>query len=239
MPDDTIPAPFDPKYIAFIRRILSVAETDKATWDPGAVYVYSDDNRFNPPRKQVTLSIGFTEGGSNLKKLLQHYVELDGAFGAQFAPYIATMGSGPSLHNDSDFMGLLKNAGKEDPLMMKAQEEMFDRLYLGPAFTWASLHGFALPLSYLVIADSFLHSGSMLDFLMKRFPEKKPKDGGDSKSWITAYTKTRKDWLANHSNKLLRNTVYRCDCYLTQIDKGNWDLSEAPVFMHGTPVTYE
>ncbi|HXL25828.1 MAG TPA: chitosanase [Chthoniobacterales bacterium] len=234
----TIPAPFDPKYVSFIRRILSVAETGKPVWDPAAVYVYSDDNRFNPARKQITLSIGFTEGGSNLKKLLQRYVELGGVFGAQFAPYIATMGSGPSLHSDSKFMGLLKQAGKEDPMMMKTQEEMFDKLYLGPAFGWAAKYGFGLPLSYLVIADSFLHSGSMLDFLMNRFPEKKPAAGGDSKVWITAYTKTRKDWLTSHSNSLLRNTVYRCNCYLIQIDKNNWDLEETPVVMHGTPVNY-
>jgi chitosanase len=236
--NETIPAPFDPKYVSFIRRILSVAETGKPTWDPAAVYVYSDDNRFNPARKQITLSIGFTEGGSNLKKVLQRYVELSGAFAAQFAPYLVSLGSGPSLADDSKFIGLLKQAGKEDPMMMKVQEEMFDKLYLGPAFVWAAKYGFALPLSYLVIADSFLHSGSMLDFLMSRFPEKKPVAGGDSKAWIAAYTKARKEWLAGHSNSLLRNTVYRCNCYLTQIDKKNWDLEETPVVMHGTPVHY-
>jgi chitosanase len=235
---ETIPAPFDPKYVALIRRILSVAETDKAQWDPAAVYIYSDDNRFTPARKQITLSIGFTEGGSNLKKVLQRYVELGGVFGAEFVAYLLTMGSGPSLSADSKFIGFLKQAGKEDPIMMQAQEEMFDKLYLGPAFAWASKHGFTAPLSYLVIADSFLHSGSMLDFLMSRFPEKKPVAGGDSKAWITAYTKTRKEWLAGHSNSLLHNTVYRCNCYLTQIDKKNWDLEETPVVMHGTPVNH-
>jgi hypothetical protein len=62
--------PFDPALLSFIRRILSVAETDRAEWNPAAVYIYADDNRFTPPRKQVTLSIGFTEGGGNLKKVL-------------------------------------------------------------------------------------------------------------------------------------------------------------------------
>jgi chitosanase len=236
--NETIPAPFDLKYVSFIRRILSVAETGKPTWDPAAVYVYSDDNRFNPARKQVTLSIGFTEGGSNLKKVLSSYVELGGAFGFELVPYLATMGSGPTLAGAAKFIELLKQAGKEDPIMMKVQEEMFDKLYLGPAFSWAAKFGFGLPLSYLVIADSFLHSGSMLDFLMSRFPEKKPVDGGDSKAWITAYTKARKEWLAGHSNLLLRNSVYRCNCFLSQIDKNNWDLEETPVVMHGTLVNY-
>jgi chitosanase len=228
-----IPAPFDPKYTAFIRRILSVAETDKADWDPAAVYKYNDGPNGSP---QWTLSIGFTELGGNLKKVLQRYEDLGGIFGAEFAPYVAVMGKKHIA--DSDFKMLLQKAGREDPLMLQAQEEMFEQLYLGPAFEWASKYGFALPLSYLVIADSFLHSGSMLDFLMNRFTEKKPSDGGDDKAWIEAYTQTRRDWLATHSKELLRNTAYRCNCYLSQIKNDNWNLDKAPVVMHGTPVSF-
>jgi chitosanase len=231
---ETIPAPFDPKYIAFIRRILSVAETDEPTWDPAAVYVYADGKG---GRKQCTLSIGFTADGGNLTKVLERYVAAGGTYGAELAPHIAALKVGKP-GTDPDFINLLKEIGKKDPLMMQVQEEMFDKLYLGPAFTWAAKFGFALPLSYLVIADSFLHSGSMLEFLMQRFPEKKPSDGGDSKAWIKAYTESRRDWLANHSNKLLRNTVYRCDCFSKQIKDDNWNLEQVPVVMHGTPVTY-
>ena len=228
--------PFDPALVSFIRRILSVAETDRVEWNPGAVYVYEDDNRFKPPRKQITLSIGFTEGGGNLKKVLQRYVEKGGALGAQFAPYLPKLGSGPTLAGDPKFKNLLKEAGKE-PAMVKAQEECFDEFYLGPAFVWASSHGFTLPLSYMVIADSFLHSGSMLASLMSKFPEKKPKDGGNEQAWIRAYTKARKQWLATHSNKLLNKTVYRANCYIEQMERGNWEMREHPIVMNGTRVT--
>jgi chitosanase len=227
-----IPAPFDPKYTVFIRRILSVAETGEPQWNPAAVYKYNDGPNESP---QWTLSIGFTELGGNLKKVLQRYGDRGGVFAAEFTPYISVMGK--KHINDPEFKSLLQKAGKEDPLMLEVQEEMFDKLYLGPAFEWANKYGFAYPLSYLVIADSFLHSGSMLDFLMNRFSEKKPADGGDDKDWIKAYTKARKDWLANHSNPLLRSTVYRCNCYLGQIKNDNWDLDQAPVVMHGTIVS--
>ena len=229
-----IPAPFDPKYIEFIRRILSVAETDRPEWDPGAVYVYNDGNN---GRKQCTLSIGFTADGGNLRKVLERYVEAGGAYAAQLTIWIAALKAGDP-GTDSEFIGLLKQAGKNDPLMMDAQEEMFDKLYLGPAFEWAAKYDFVLSLSYLVIADSFLHSGSMLDFLMNRFPEKKPSDGGGEEAWIRAYTDARRDWLANHSNEILRGTVYRCDCYRREIERNNWDLAEAPVNMHGTKVGF-
>jgi chitosanase len=229
-----IPTPFDPKYVEFIRRILSVAETDAAKWNPASVYVYNDGN---DGRKQCTLSIGFTADGGNLRKVLERYGEAGGVYGDQVVPYIALLKAGDP-GTDPDFISLLKKTGKEDPLMMTVQEEMFDKLYLGPAFSWASKYGFGLPLSYLVIADSFLHSGSMLDFLMNRFPEKKPNAGGNEEAWIKAYTDTRRDWLANHSNKILRGTVYRCDCYLREIKRSNWDLAQAPVDMHGTEVDY-
>jgi chitosanase len=227
--------PFDPKLVDFIRRILSVAETDKAEWDPSAVYVYADDNRFKPARKQVTLSIGFTEGGSNLRKVLQRYVDKGGALSASFAGYLPTIGSGPSLANDMHFIGLLKAAGKE-PAMAQAQKECFDEFYLGPAFAWAKKFGFTQPLSFLVIADSYLHSGSMLGFLMERFAEKKPVDGGDEKAWIKAYLDARKNWLATHNNSILRGTVYRANCYIAEGERDNWELAQSPVNMHGTEV---
>lgn len=230
----SIPAPFDPKYVELIRRILSVAETDAAKWNPAAVYVYNDGNN---GRKQCTLSIGFTADGGNLRKVLERYIEKDGIYSEQFAPWIALLKAGDP-GTDSDFIALLKKVGKEEPLMMEVQEEMFDKLYLGPAFEWASKYGFGKQLSYLVIADSFLHSGSMLDFLMNRFPEKKPSDGGNEEDWIHAYANTRREWLANHSNKILRGTVYRCDCYLYEMERGNWDLAVAPISMHGTKVEF-
>jgi chitosanase len=228
-----------PPEIDFIRRILSVAETGKEEWDPSAVYIYADDNRFSPPRRQITLSIGFTEGGGNLKTVLESY-QKTGTL-VNFAPYLPGMGDKgrPSLCENPKFVSELKAAGK-DPIMVQAQKACFDQLYLGPAFAWAEKYGFVLPLSYLVIADSFLHSGSMLPFLVNSFPEKKPVDGGDEKKWIEAYLKARKNWLANHSNKVLNKTVYRVNCYLSELTASNWDLtSPAPsVVMNGTTIRY-
>ena len=108
----SIPAPFDPKYIEFIRRILSVAETDTAKWNPAAVYVYGDGN---DGRKQCTLSIGFTADGGNLRKVLERYVETHGSFGPELAPWITLLKEGDP-GTDADFISLLKKVGKEDPL---------------------------------------------------------------------------------------------------------------------------
>lgn len=231
MPVAAPTVPFAPELVDFIRRVLSVAETDKAVWDPSAVYKYNDGPGETP---QWTLSIGFTEMGSNLKAVLERYIELGGTLAVQFAPYLAIMGE--THIADPEFKKLLQQAGKE-PAMVQAQHEIFDQKYLGPAFEWAKRFGFTEPLSFLVIADSYLHSGSMLPFLMNRFPEKRPVDGGNEKAWIEAYLKARRNWLAAHSNRILRGTVYRCDCYNREIGRDNWSLALAPISMHGTEVT--
>lgn len=222
--------PFDLGLVNYIRRILSVAETDKPVWDPSAVYKYNDGPGKTP---QWTLSVGFTEMGGNLKVVINRYLEHGGTKVVQFAPYLAVMGT--KHITDPAFKTLLQNAGKEEAMVL-AQQEIFDEKYLGPAFAWAKRYGFTKPLSFLVIADSFLHSGSMLDFLMNRFPEKKPVDGGDEDAWINAYLKTRREWLASHSNDILRGTVYRVDCYLRESARSNWQLAAQPVNMHGTMV---
>src|SRR6267142_1436395 len=222
--------PFDSSLVNYIRRILSVAETDKPEWNPSEVFRYNDGPGETP---QWTLSIGFTEMGGNLRVVIKRYIDHGGTLAVQFAPYLALMGT--KHITDPEFKTLLQDAGKE-PAMVQAQQEIFEEKYLGPAFAWAKKYGFSQPLSFLVIADSFLHSGSMLDFLMERFPEKKPVDGGDEEAWIAAYLKTRRQWLAGHSKQILRGTVYRVDCYLNQIGRDNWMLADQPINMHGTMV---
>lgn len=226
--------PFDQKLISLIRRVLSVAETGRAEWDPSVIYIYADDNRFTPARKQITLSIGFTESG-NLKKVLQRYISKGGALSAAFATYLPSLGAGQSRAGDVKFINLLKSAGIEHA-MKAAQTECFEELYLEPAFTWAISNGFRLPLSYLVIADSYLHSGSMLAFLMNRFQEKRPVNADNEQRWIRSYLDTRKNWLSTHSNKILHKTVYRANCYLTELTKGNWMLADTPIVMNGVSV---
>ena len=221
--------PFDPERISLIRRVLSVAETDLPEWDPGQTYVYPDGN---DGRKQVTVSIGFTADGGNLRKMLDLYVDNVGVFAVQFLPWITALKAGEPC-TDKEFRDLVRSAAN-DPKFAQIQQQAFDDLYLGPAFAWGKDHGFALPLSYLVIADSFLHSGSVSSSLRNKFAEKVPQDGGEEKAWTKAYLLTRRNWLANHSRDILHATIYRCDCYLKEVDKDNWDLNEEPLVMNGT-----
>lgn len=44
--------------------------------------------------------------------------------------------------------------------------------------------------------------------------------------WIVSYIEVREKWLATHSNKLLRNTVYRTKYYRELAALEDWKLME-------------
>jgi chitosanase len=214
----------------FMRRTLSVAETGQERWPAGEVFFYNDGPN---GKNQATLSIGFTASG-NLRAVLEHYIERNGIHATKFQKFVNALKSGDLLPRNHEFTRVCKEAAA-DPVFMAVQEEDFEKFYMGPAFRWAETNGFVFELSFLVIADSFLHSGSMLSFLMAKFPEKKPAAGGNEKKWIEEYLRARREWLAHHSNAILNRTIYRANCYLTALSKGDWNL-EQPLVMNGTTI---
>jgi chitosanase len=212
-----------------IKNVLCIAEMGTQTIPYEKVEVMNDGPG---ERAQVTLSIGFTQFGGNLGKVIEEYRKRTGVYARELSNW--SMDSS-STAASGVFREQLKKAGLEDPIMGQVQEDLFISLYLGPAFEWAEKEGFTKPLSYLVVADSYLHSGSMLDFLRQRFTERTPKNGGREEVWISSYVKVRQEWLANHKIKLLRNTIYRTKYYNQLIANEDWELEEYhTIAMHGT-----
>jgi chitosanase len=199
-----------------IKTILNVAEQGSSTIPYDKVEVMPDGKGGRP---QITLSVGFTQDGGNLGNVIEEYVKRGGKYG-ELGGYKM---SDASLSHNVAFRRLLKAAGG-DPIMQEVQDELYVTLYIGPGIKWAETEGFVEPLSYLVICDSFLHSGSILTVLRNRFSEKTPKREGDEKKWILAYVEARQKWLINHSNKLLRNTIYRTRYYQELAKREDWQL---------------
>jgi chitosanase len=214
-----------------IMRIVNVFETGSPEGAYDALVIYPDGRNGS---RQITYGRSQTTEQGNLRNLLQRYIALGGSFAAGFEPYMPKVGS-VSLVNDKRFKDLLKESARQDPLMRRAQDETFEILYFQPALHFFEAEKFTLPLSLLVIYDSYIHSGSIPAFLRSRFPERTPLRGGDEKAWILAYTKARQQWLATHPRKILHPTVYRTKTFLAQADKGNWDLG-APVTTQGKTI---
>ena len=213
-------------------RIINVFETGSTRGDYGNISIYPDGpNRI----RQITYGRSQTTEYSHLRELVQMYVDASGKYSEDLRPYVPLIGRTALVNNDV-FKGLLRRAGREDPIMAQTQDVFFDRAYFQPAFKWANEHGFTQALSMLVIYDSFIHSGGILDFLRARFREQPPADAGGEKVWISEYVQARNNWLATNSRQVLRPTVYRTQCFAHEIARGNWDLSELPIIAHGVGV---
>lgn len=213
--------------------IINVFETGQIKPKYDAVYVMDDGAGITYGRA------GATDRDGNLDRIVDYYISLGGSFSAQLKPYLPLLADPrmPLTKNQS-FMALLSTIARKDPKMAAAQDAIFLSKYWTPAMTFAKNNGFLFPLSHCVIFDSYIHSGSILQSLRERFPEKVPAAKGNEKTWITQYVKARRSWLAGHSKKILHKTVYRMDCFLRLISNNNWNL-DLPILANGVWIKAE
>jgi chitosanase len=216
-----------------IERVVNAFETGSADGDYANISIYHDG-----PGGIVQITYGrsqTTEYG-HLGELVSAYVNASGMFSDALRPYVGRVGREP-LTDDATFKGLLIDAGRRDPVMSRVQDEFFEQAYFSPAMNWADHNGLTLPLSGLVVYDSFIHSGSILSTIRQMFPETTPAAGGDERKWIRAYVVARNSWLASNVRLIIRQTTYRTQCLLHEIDRSNWDLSQLPIIANGVSVT--
>ena len=207
-----------------ILSVLSIFETGHRDGDYTDVTVLKDATNDDGSRfHQITYGRHQTTEQSHLLELLTRYLEKNGQFADNIRPYLPKIGNGALAKND-EFLNLLRKAGK-DPIMRDTQDTFFDEVYYTPAFEFFEANGFKLPLSMLVIYDSYIHSGSIKDYLRKRFAEVPPRRGGLEKAWIKAYVRVRHEWLSNHPNEILQKTNYRTKSFQREIERDNWDLA--------------
>lgn len=214
-------------------KIIHVFENDNQSpnRDYSTIYIYADGPR---DVRQVTLGAGITEYG-NMKKLIRIYINDSGILANEFSSYVDKIGKTP-LVDDKAFRALLVRASKEDQIFRTAEDKILEDRYYAPAFKFFEAGGFSSPLSLAVILDSFVHSGSIPDFLRSRFPAKLPSKGGSENEWISQYLNVRRAWLAGHSRKILRGTVYRADFFISVLNKKNYDLN-LPLSPNGVKIS--
>lgn len=216
----------------FIRRVINAFEMGKTTVDYDAIYVYRDGPG---SRRQITLSWGITEY-STMKTFVKQYIEAKGKFAQSFKNYVDLIGR-VSLVDNENFRSLLKRAAREDQVYRDIMDKVYYEQYYEPAMEWAAKHGFKLPLSFLCITDSIVHSGSILMSLRSKFDEPTPAMGGDEKKWIYSYLRVRSEWLENHSRTILNKTSIRPKTFLKEIERNNWDLKQRPINCNGVKVS--
>jgi len=201
-----------------INKLLNIFETDSPLGNYSCVAVTKD-----APDGESQISYGriqSAEFGSLERLLLNYSHEKQALYSMLIQPFIKHIGQN-LLHKDIEFKKLLKLAGT-DPAMQRCQDKLVGDKYFYPAKSWCARNNYELPLTVLVVFDSYIHSGRMLPFLLVNV--KTPKT--NEKKWITEYCVVRLNWLKNHVVPLLNKTVYRPECFLNQIKLENWDLSK-------------
>jgi chitosanase len=215
-----------------IERVINTIETGKPEGDYSNISIFADGPH---DIRQITYGRAQTTEYGNLRKLIIMYSKENGIHSLNLKPYIDKIGSNP-LVNDASFKKLIREAGRNDPIMRKIQDQFFEEVYFLPAMKWADDNGFTLALSALVIYDSYIHSGQILWLLRNMFNESPPAAEGDEKEWIRDYINARHGWLASHHRPSVRKSIYRTQAFKAQISKGNWDLKTVPIATNGTDV---
>jgi chitosanase len=216
--------------------IVNIFETGRALGEYGQVTLLAGDSgQLTYGRSQTTLASG------NLYLLIKAYCAIpEAAFATQMAPYLPALERLDSaLNTDAAFKTLLRNSG-DDHVMHDCQDQFFDRVYWQPAMNAAAGLGIQTPLGCATVYDSFIHGAwkPMRDRTNNAPGAPKPAAGGkvDEKVWVPLYIATRRDWLASHSNTLLRKTVYRMDALQILVTGGKWDLA-LPLTVRGVTIT--
>lgn len=214
-----------------IIKILNCFETGKPETNYSSIYCYNDGPN---DTKQVTLGRGYTEEGT-LWDVFEMYKNLGGSTADKLLSFKFHKGD-QTLAKNKEFLNLIINTAKTDDKFRQAEDEIFDKVYWNKGELWFKAKGFTLPLSLTIIQDSYLQSGSILNFLINKISERVPSEGGDEKDWIENYCRTRKTWLANHSRRILNSTVYRPEFFLKQIENNNWNLDQFPIYPNGIKI---
>ncbi|WP_440994928.1 chitosanase [Arhodomonas sp. SL1] len=205
---------------AAAQAVVNVFETGRARGDYGRVTVLpGDTGHLTYGRAQTTLASG------NLYLLIRNYCEAAGAAHApSLRPYLERLEAcDRALDGDIELHRVLEAAGT-DPVMRETQDAFFDRVYWMPAVRAAESMSVESALGHAVVYDSRIH-GSWGHIRRRTEAQHGSPETVGERNWLQAYLQVRRDWLADHNNRLLRRTVYRMDSLQSLCEDGRWDLA--------------
>lgn len=206
--------------------ITHVFETGNERGDYSAVVVLPDGAGISYGVSQAT------DGSGALDEIVLRYIEAGGIHAAYFAEHLDELADPACpLQYDDEFKALLRVVGCE-PLMRKIQDRVFADLYWAPAVAQGRALRLDEPLSYAVLYDLAIHSGTgRLARLRRGFPELPPSRGGDERAWLDALNSARWQWLAGYTSSnarkqaLIRRTVYRPEAFARMMTEERWSLA--------------
>jgi len=231
-------ADLDPEKRRIVWSILSVFETGRPEGDYSAVAVLRDGAGFSYGKHQAI------DRSDTLDAIVLRYLDLGGGrYGEDLRPFLDYLSEDASTRLDPErlaswpteareLMILLQKAG-DDPVMRRAQDEIFSEMYWDPCRKKCLAMGLVLPLSWAATYDTTIQSGPTgIDNIRKRFAQSPPASGGDERAWTRAYLEARQLWISRfhnpehpERNATVQSTTYRTESLLDLCDAGNWELA--------------
>lgn len=203
------------------KAILNLFETGDVVGSYGSVTVLAGDTgQLTFGRSQTTL------GSGNLALLIERYASNPAArFGTRLAAWLPRLQARDTSLNADEHLKNILRATADDPVMRDIQDAFFDDLYWLPALRACKGLGLSTALGAAVVYDSHIQgSWKLIRDRTVQAVGGGPQQVGEPR-WISAYVQMRHDWLATHTNTLLRKTVYRMDALARLIALGNWGLA--------------
>lgn len=184
-----------------------------------------------------------TDKSGSLDKILSEYIKNGGVYADKLKEFQVKLSNNETTLSGSlqqlwvlDLIKTLKLAGA-DPIMQSAQDKIFNDLYWEPAVERANACKLNMPISFLTLYDTSIHSGPAgIEKIRSMFPQFPPSKGGDEKEWVLAYINARKNYLLSSSNQLVRNSSYRIDEIKNLYDSKNFEL-KLPITIRGVKIT--
>ncbi len=200
--------------------IVNIFETSEVRGNYASVtLIPGDTGHLTFGRSQTTLASG------NLHDLLKQYSDNGGArFANALMPYLARLRDRDlGLDTDIHFHNVLRSTA-DDPVMRDTQDEFFDSRYWATAARAADREGITSPLGVAVAYDSTVQ-GSWPALRDRTNAACGTVAAAGERRWINQYVNERGAWLANHSRRDLRATVYRMDAFRRLVALDAWSLT--------------
>ncbi|RTL39340.1 MAG: chitosanase [Burkholderiales bacterium] len=216
-----LPGSLTPTQARTCKAILNLFETGDVVGLYGSVTVLpGDTGQLTFGRSQTTL------GSGNLALLIERYAGNPAArFGRRLAALLPRLQARDASLNDDEHLKNILRASADDPVMRDVQDDFFDDQYWQPALRACKSLGISTALGSAVVYDSHIQgSWKLIRDRTTAALGGAPQQVGEQR-WISGYVQARHEWLATHSNTLLRKTVYRMDAFARLIALGNWGLA--------------
>jgi chitosanase len=180
----------DPRRKELAMQLVSSAENSTLNWR--SQYGYIED--IGDGRGYTAGIVGFCSGTSDMLALVAEYTRRKPGNGlARYLPALrAVDGSDSHAGLDPGYPAAWRSAAR-DPVFQKAQEDMRDRMYFGPAVTLARTDGLRALGQFAYYDAAVMHGMSGLRAIRAEAVKaaRTPRQGGDETVWLEAFLDAR------------------------------------------------